>query len=383
MPIRIALLIVPAILTTTGCAGQDDPSPPAPTSQHYQATILRDDLQQPWGMTFLPDNQALVTEKSGRLTLIEVPTGNHLAEISGMPVVSVVGQGGLLDVEVDPQFSVTPWVYLSYVVEKDGLYGTEVGRGKLVGTRLEEFTTLFVALPKQSAGHHFGSRLVFDREEHLFITLGDRGERDEAQNLQSHPGSIIRIHKDGSLPADNPFVGPSAARPEIFSYGHRNVQGAALHPQTGELWAHEHGPQGGDEINVVSVGKNYGWPLVTYGKEYVTGFTIGESEREGFEDPRLQWTPSIAPSGMAFYHHKLIPEWEDSLLVGALKFQLLVRLTTADGVKEEERLFEQEFGRIRDVAVDSEGYVYLLTDATDGKLVRIGPGSGQPVDRGD
>lgn len=335
-----------------------------------------DGLNKPWGMAFLPNDQALISEKVGNLVLVDLRNRKKISTITGIPTINEIGQGGLLDVAIDPNFHKNAWVYLSYAKENDGLYGTEVGRGKLVNNTLEQFETLFIAQPKKSGPHHFGSRLVFDGPNYLYITLGDRGDRHEAQNVASHIGGIVRIAVD-SKKEQSPYIHNKDALPELYSYGNRNVQGAALHPITKELWAHEHGPQGGDEINIIRSGKNYGWPIITYGKEYGFGRDIGEgTHKEGIEQPVWQWTPSIAPSGMAFYNSDLIPQWKGNILVGALKYQMLVRLTI-DGnkVSEAERLYERKFGRIRDVKVDQQGFVYLLTDSSNGQLIRIGPGT--------
>lgn len=342
-----------------------------------ETNVVVSKLNKPWGMALLPNNQALITEKTGNLLLVNLSTGQKEYTVKGVPSIKEVGQGGLLDVAIDPNFSKTPWVYLSYVQGEDSLYGTEVGRGKLVDGELKNFETLFVAHPKKRGPHHFGSRLVFNKQGHLFITLGDRGDRGEAQNMESHIGGIARIDLPTHTTPSKPFMSDKKALPELYSMGNRNVQGAALHPLTGELWAHEHGPQGGDEINIIRAGKNYGWPIITYGKEYGRGSDIGEgTHKEGIEPPVLQWTPSIAPSGMTFYYGDAFPQWRGNILVGALKYQMLVRLSVdGEKVKEEERLFKDEFGRIRDVDVDHEGIVYLLTDSSNGQLIRIQPKS--------
>ena len=331
-------------------------------------------LEHPWGMAFLPDGRMLVTERPGRLRVIE--NGRLRAEpIAGLPPIAAQGQGGLLDVAPHPDFASNGWIYLSYAGAGPGGVGTEVGRGRLVDGRIDEWQRLFVLEPKSRNGRHFGSRLVFDRKGYLYITLGDRGDRDRAQDLADHAGAVIRLHDDGRVPADNPFVGNPAARPEIFSYGHRNLQGAALHPETGALWVHEHGPQGGDELNIVQAGANYGWPVITYGAEYVSGRPIGEgTHKEGMAQPLYHWTPSIAPSGMAFYTGDRFPQWRGDLFVGALKFQLLARLELdGDQVTAEERLLQGRLGRIRDVADGPDGFLYLLTDAPNGQLVRLEP----------
>jgi glucose/arabinose dehydrogenase len=339
----------------------------------FRTTTITDGLDHPWSMAFLPDGRILVTERPGRLRIIN--DGKLEPEpVSGLPPIAAHGQGGLLDVVLHPDFEENGFVYLSYAAGKHGRIGTEVGRGRLSGNRITDWQTLFRLDPKSLGGRHFGSRLVFDRNNHLFITLGDRGDRDRAQDLRDHAGSIIRLNDDGTIPDDNPFIDTPGARPEIYSYGHRNGQGAALHP-SGTLWMHEHGPQGGDEINIIASGRNYGWPVITYGKEYVTGSDIGEgTHRPDMQQPIHYWVPSIAPSGMAFYDGDKFPAWRGNLFVGALKFRLLARLTL-DGNKviDEERLLEDVLGRIRDVRTGPDGYIYLLTDDDNGKLARLEP----------
>lgn len=333
----------------------------------FKIDVISEDLNKPWGLTKLPDGRFLVTEKKGDLRIVELD-GSISPPIAGLPNIAAVGQGGLLDVTLHPQFSDNQLIYFSFVAGNSSSgYGTEVMRAKLSDNRLVDQKIIFTALPKVRGGRHFGSRLLFDNEGYLFISLGDRGVRDEAQNLASHIGTVVRILDDGSIPKNNPFVNTPNAKPEIFSYGHRNVQGMALHPKTGQAWAHEHGPQGGDEINVLTSGQNYGWPIVTYGAEYGTGFKIGEgTNKAGMQQPIHFWDPSIAPSGMAFF--------EEDLLVGALKYQLLARLTLQKTlVVKEQRLYEGQFGRIRDVKVfaDDNNAIYLLTDANSGKIIRL------------
>lgn len=363
----VAGVLTAAAVSLLALAAQERPA-------GYRVVKLVDGLAHPWSLAFLPDGRMLVTERPGRLRVIE--HGRLLPQaVAGLPAVAAHGQGGLLDVVPHPQFEDNHWVYLSYAAKGAGGYGTHVGRGKLEGTKLVQWQTLFQLEPKTGAGQHFGSRLVFDRDGHLFITLGDRGDRDRAQDLTDPAGSLLRLTDDGRVPADNPFVKRQDARPEIYSYGHRNLQGAALHPQTGRLWTHEHGPQGGDEVNVIRAGANYGWPLATYGREYVTGFKIGEGPRKpGMEPPLHYWVPSIAPSGMAFYTGDRLPGWRGSLFVGALKDQLLARLELdGERVVREERLLKGEIGRIRDVRDGPDGYLYLLTDQNPGALYRIQP----------
>jgi glucose/arabinose dehydrogenase len=340
----------------------------------FNVVTVTDGLKHPWGMAFLPDGGILVTERPGRLRLIKEGKLDP-APIGGLPEIAARGQGGLLDVVLHPQYESNGWIYLSYVSRGKGGFGTEVMRAKLKDHRLVDRELLFRLLPKSKTGRHFGSRLVFDRAGYLFITLGDRGERERAQKLGDHAGSVIRLHDDGRIPEDNPFRSIPGAQPEIFSYGHRNIQGAALHPETGVLWVHEHGPQGGDEVNIISAGANYGWPVITYGKEYVTGWDIGEGTRkEGMKQPLHVWVPSIAPSGMAFYTGDRFPQWRGDLFVGALKFQLLVRLKLeGERVVKEERYLQGELGRIRDVRSGPDGFLYLLTDAGNGSLIRLEP----------
>ena len=340
----------------------------------FRIATLIEGLVHPWSLAFLPGGRMLVTERTGRLRIVE--NERLLPDpVKGLPEITAKGQGGLLDVALHPEFTENGWVYLSYAVGDSTGIGTEVGRGRLRGNHITEWRTLFRLLPKSPSGHHFGSRLVFDKDGHLFITLGDRGDRYRAQDPTDHAGSVIRLYDDGRIPQDNPFVGQSGIQPEIYSIGHRNMQGAALHPTTGDLWVHEHGPQGGDELNIVRAGQNYGWPVITYGKEYGSGADIGEgTEKTGMEQPVRFWIPSIAPSGMTFYTGNKFPDWQGSLFIGALKYQLLVRLELeGNRVAKEERLLTGKLGRIRDVRMGPDGYIYLLTDESNGKLVRLEP----------
>jgi glucose/arabinose dehydrogenase len=331
-------------------------------------------LEHPWGHAFLPDNRIIITERPGRLRIVE---SGHLnpEPVAGLPAIAARGQGGLLDVALHPNFVTNQLVYLSYSAAGASGVGTEVARGKLVGNRLEDVEVIFRMTPKSKTGKHFGSRLIFDRKGYLYITLGDRGEKKRAQLSDDHAGSVIRLHDDGRVPADNPFVGRQGWQSEKFTFGHRNMQGAAIHPETGEVWTHEHGPQGGDEINIIRPGINYGWPMITYGVNYVTGTQIGEgTHKAGMAQPLYYWIPSIAPSGMTFYAGDKFPRWQGNLFVGALKDQMLVRLSlNGEKVVSEERLFKNLLGRIRDVSQGPDGYIYLLTDEADGMLVRIEP----------
>jgi len=329
---------------------------------------------QPSGLGWMPDGRMLVTERPGRLRI--VGSDGRLSEpVGGLPPIAASGQCGLLDVVLDPKFETNAVIYWSYAETGEGGNGTAVARGRLQGVQLQDVKVIFRQQPKVVSNLHCGGRLVFARDGRLFVTLGDRFSRKEdAQNLSNHLGKIVRIEADGSVPADNPFVGKSGAAPEIWSLGHRNVQGAALHPASGELWETEHGPQGGDEINVVDAGKNYGWPLVTYGRNYGSGTRIGEEgPKPGFEQPLWHWVPlSIAPSGMAFLTSDRYPGWKGSLFVGSLRDQQLLRLTL-DGRKvvAEERLLRNLKERVRDVRQGPDGWLYLLTDNADGRVIRV------------
>ncbi|MEE8305018.1 MAG: PQQ-dependent sugar dehydrogenase [Candidatus Tectomicrobia bacterium] len=348
-----------------------------PSAKHrFQVEVVTGNLRHPWGMAFLPGGDILVTERAGRLRLIK--GGRLLASpIAGLPRIKEKGQGGLLGITLHPDFQHNRWVYLSYAGKGKGGYGTEVLRGRLNGLQLHDVQIIFRALPKSGGGRHFGSRLVFGRDGSLYISLGDRGKRLAAQDLNDHRGSLIRLNDDGSVPSDNPFVGKPNVKPDIFTYGNRNMQGMVLHPFSGDIWAHEHGPQGGDEINIMQAGVNYGWPIITYGVNYGSGTKIGEgTHKAGMAQPIYKWVPSIAPSGMMFYTGNQFPGWQGNLFLGSLKFGLLVRLEV-DGnrITSEERLLNDRYGRIRDVVQGPDGYLYLLTDKRKGQLLRITPAS--------
>ncbi len=332
-----------------------------------------DGLRNPWGFAFLPDGDILVTERGGALRVIR---GGRLLDepVAGLPDLDQHGQGGLLDVALDPRFEENRLLYLSYAGRGEGGYSTEVLRGRLEGDSLQDPQVIFRAAPKTDGKRHFGSRLLFGPDDRLYVSLGDRGDRASAQDLSSHNGTLVRLNPDGSVPDDNPFVGRSDARPEIYTLGNRNMQGMALRPN-GQIWTHEHGPQGGDELNLVQAGVNYGWPVITYGRNYGIGTQIGEgTEKEGMAQPVHYWVPSIAPSGMTFYTGDAFPAWQGDLFVGSLKFGQLVRLTLdGDRVTAEERMLDDAFGRIRDVAQGPDGMLWLLTDERNGRLLRITP----------
>lgn len=350
---------------------------PEPTKAAVQVTELVSGLRNPWALAFLPDGQMLITEKSGNLRVLNAE-GQLSEPLDGTPEVADKGQGGLLDVVLSPSFEQDRFVYLSYA-ESDGKHaGTVVGRGRLAKdlTSLEAFTPFFHQEPKLSTGHHFGNRMVFAPDGMLYVALGENNQRSSSQDLDKLQGKIARLHPDGAIPDDNPFVGHLEARPEIWSYGHRNPQGMALNPWSGQLWAHEHGPRGGDEVNLIKSGRNYGWPLATYGINY-TGFAIPEAKGQvlsGTEPPLFWWKRSPAISGMAFYDADRFPQWQHSLFIGALRDKALIRLTLdGDTVVAEERLLQERNERIRDVRQGPDGYVYVLTDSSNGSLLRIAP----------
>jgi len=332
-------------------------------------------LENPWSIAFLPDGRMLVTERAGRLRLVSQDFKLDPKPIEGLPEVIANGQGGLFDVVLHPQHAQNGWIYWAYNAPGTGGWGTALARGKLQGHRMTEVQVLFSMQPKTRSAHHFGGRIVFDATGMVYLTLGDRGDKDRAQKLNDHAGSVIRLHDDGRVPNDNPFVQRAGALPEKWTLGHRNMQGAAIHPKSGELWTHEHGPQGGDEVNVIRPGLNYGWPVVTYGVNYGLGTKIGEGQsKPGMVQPLQVWVPSIAQSGMAFVSGSQFPQWQGSMLVGALRGQMLVRLTLeGDKVLSEERLFQGRPGRIRDVRMGPDGLVYLLTDDPQGALLRLEP----------
>lgn len=333
---------------------------------------ITDEMHHPWALTFLADGRLLVTERRGQLWRVDPATGER-QEIVGVPEVDHRNQGGLLDVLAHPAHTDNQWIYLTWAGRCDGGNATHLGRGRLVGARLVDFQTLHVATPCVDSGIHFGSRLAFDRNEHLYMTTGDRGERDRAQDLADHNGSVLRFHDDGLIPADNPFVDRADAKDAIFSYGHRNPQGATTHPHTGRVWIHEHGPRGGDEVNIPAPGENFGWPIQTYGREY-SGPEIAPDEVEGVTGPIHHWTPSIAPSGMTFYDHAATPAWQGNLFVGALAKRHLARLQLdGERVVSEERWLEERKWRIRDVEVGPDGALWVITDHADGRLLRLTP----------
>ena len=339
----------------------------------FRVQVAASGLDHPWALAFLPEGRMLVTERPGRMRIV-ARDGGLSAPLAGVPQVAAQGQGGLLDVVTDREFGANRTIYFCYSEPGEGGAGMAVARARLGEKALEEVRVIFRQQPKARGGAHFGCRIVQSRDGLLFITAGERYQRDRAQELSVHLGKVIRIRTDGSVPPDNPFVNRAGALPEIWSYGHRNPQGAALHPVTGALWVHEHGARGGDEINIPEAGKNYGWPVITHGIDY-SGAPIGIGKSApGMEQPRYFWVPSIAPSGMVFYSGDAFPAWKGNLFVGALAGQRLVRLEL-DGVavKHEERLLGELSERIRDVRAGPDGLIYVLTDSSSGRILRIEP----------
>lgn len=369
----IAFAAIACFAPTPENNAQSAPKSPTPRASDTpgKVTTVATGLEHPWGLEFLPDGRMLVTERPGRLRLVS-RDGKLSAPLAGVPGVYAQGQGGLLDVALDPAFAKNQTIYLSFAEPEDGLAGTAVARAKLGASGLTDVRVIYRQQPKVRGGGHYGSRIVFRRDGTMFVTQGDRmNYREQAQNLTSDLGKVVRINSDGSIPKDNPFLGRKDVRPEIWSYGHRNVQSAALHPDTGDLWTVEHGARGGDELNRPQAGKNYGWPVITYGIDY-SGAKIGEgTAKAGMEQPVYYWDPVIAPSGMIFYTGDAYPGWKGSAFIGSLQPGRLVRLQMQNGrVAREERYLDMD-QRIRDVAQGPDGLIYVITDEDDGKILRL------------
>jgi glucose/arabinose dehydrogenase len=373
----LVLLTLPVCAQNQSPAVQGQRSPtPASSALPGRIVDVARGLVHPWGLAFLPDGRMLVTERPGRLRIIN-KNGQPSAPLANVPNVLAEGQGGLLDVVLDPQFAQNQVIYLSYSEPgANGLAGTAVARARLTNSSLQDVKVIYRQQPKVVSGGHFGSRIVFRRDGTMFITQGDRFRySDQAQDLASGIGKVVRINRDGTIPRDNPFLKRKGARPEIWSYGHRNVQSAALHPDTGALWTIEHGARGGDEVNHPEPGKNYGWPVISYGREY-SGRPIGKglTAQKGMEQPVYYWDPVIAPSGMVFYTGDAYPGWKGSIFVGSLSPGGLVRLVLQNGrVVREERFLGELGERIREVEQGPDGLLYVLTDSPRGRIMRIEP----------
>ncbi|UZR99330.1 PQQ-dependent sugar dehydrogenase [Chondrinema litorale] len=338
----------------------------------YIADTVATELENPWGMAFLPNGSMLITERPGRLRMVK--DGKLLPkEITGLPEVFAEGQGGLLDIELHPDFENNSLLYLSYSAKGEGGSNTAVMRAKLEGNALTNQEVIFQATPFTEKNYHFGSRIKFDNDGYMYITVGDRGERDtNPQSIENFCGKVHRLYDDGKIPEDNPFVNEEGAVASIYSYGHRNLQGLAKHPVTGEIWEHEHGPQGGDEVNIIKAGANYGWPVISYGINYDNTILTEDTAKAGMEQPMHYWDPSIAPCGMAFVTSEKYPHWKNNLLVGSLKFRYLARCEVQDGkVVHEEKILDT-MGRVRAVEQAPDGYIYVAMESP-GLLVRIFP----------
>ncbi|WP_149240092.1 PQQ-dependent sugar dehydrogenase [Dyadobacter sp. 32] len=333
-------------------------------------------LKMPWATTFLPNGDLLVTERVGKLRLVKKGVLDP-QDISGLPEILYKGQGGLLDVQLHPDYAKNGWIYISYSSPKaegeegdDGGANTGLIRAKLKDHALTDVQKLFKALPNVKGGNHFGGRIVFDKKGYVFLSLGERGQKENAQNLGKDQGKVVRLHEDGKIPTDNPFVKTPGARPEIWTYGHRNPQGMTIHPTTGVIWAHEHGPQGGDELNIVQKGKNYGWPLITFGIDYDNSIISKDTARAGMEQPVTYWKPSIAPCGMTFVTSSQFKDWNGDLIVGSLKFQYLQHLTIKGNKVTGREIIFNKLGRVRDVRQGPDGNLYVVLE-NSGKIVRI------------
>ena len=372
--LTVATLLAASFLIATGTRGENTSF--ASSAGELEVRTVASGLVNPWSLAFLPDGRMLVTERPGRIRLV-TSEGQLSPPLKGVPEVFASGQGGLLDIAIDRSYAQNRTIYFCFAERTGGGGRTAVARAKLNdgGARLDEVKTIFRQEGPLSSGNHYGCRIVQANDGNLFVTLGEHfNHRNEAQNLGNHLGKLIRITPDGSVPADNPFVGRDGVRPEIWSYGHRNEQGLAINPASGDLWEIEHGPRGGDEVNIIGKGKNYGWPVIGYGIDY-SGEKIHDStSRDGMEQPIKYWVPSIAPSGMMFYTAKLFPKWTGSLFTGALAGRMLVRLAL-DGntVTGEERLLQNLNERIRDVRQGPDGALWLLTDNSAGRILRVSP----------
>ncbi|SDQ60553.1 PQQ-dependent sugar dehydrogenase [Flagellimonas zhangzhouensis] len=350
------------VLLSTSCAQNSDKGINIPKTLDFTADLVVGDLQNPWGMVFLPNNAILISEKTGKLILF---SSGKTTEIENPPEVYNRGQGGLMDIELHPNYVENGWIYFSHASPEGNDKGgnTAIMRARLKNNRLIDQEVLYKATPNSTRGQHFGSRIEFDNDGFLYFSIGERGNRDvNPQDITRDGGKIYRLHDDGNIPKDNPFMNEKGAKTAIYSYGHRNPQGLTLHPETGVLWEHEHGPRGGDEINIIQKGKNYGWPIVTYGVNYSGTKITNDTSKPGMEQPFYQWTPSIAPSGMTFVTSDKYPKWKGSLLVGSLAFQYLERLEIKDNkVVYREKLLDG-LGRVRNVRKAPDGYIYVAIE---------------------
>lgn len=352
------------------------PSSHSKDTQYGHLGVITEDLDVPWGMTFINPTTLLVTERSGRLLSLNINTGQYHT-IAGLPEdILSEGQGGLLDIAVDPD---SDWIYFTYSKNVDDQGATTLARGKLTDSTLTDWQDVFISRSRTSTNHHFGSRIAFDRQGHVFMSIGDRGVRENAQDLYNHAGTIVRLNVDGSVPQDNPFIADDDALNEIWSYGHRNPQGLYFNAETQQLWSNEHGPRGGDEINLISAGQNYGWPIISYGKEYYSFASVGEgTHKEGMIQPVKVYVPSIAPSSLMQYQGQAFPEWQGQLFSGALKLQHInkVTLNYQQQAIKEDRLFNDMAARIRHIIEGPDGFIYFSTDS--GRILMLSPNNESP-----
>jgi glucose/arabinose dehydrogenase len=372
--LTVAILLTASFLIVTGTRGEDTSF--ASSAGQLEVQTIAGGLVNPWSLGFLPDGRMLVTERPGRIRIVTAE-GQLSPPLKGVPEVFASGQGGLLDLAIDKSYAQNKTIYFCFAERTGGGGRTAVARARLNdgNGRLDDTKIIFRQEGPLSSGNHYGCRIVQAGDGNLFVTLGEHFTyRDEAQNLGNHLGKIIRIAPDGSVPSDNPFVGRADAKPEIWSFGHRNEQGLAINPASGDLWEIEHGPRGGDEVNIIGRGKNYGWPVIGYGIDYSGAKIHASSVKDGMEQPIKYWVPSIAPSGMMFYTAKLFPKWTGSLFSGALAGKMLVRLSlTGNAITGEERLLQNLNERIRDVRQGPDGALWLLTDSSAGRILRVSP----------
>ncbi|HEY0745746.1 MAG TPA: PQQ-dependent sugar dehydrogenase [Steroidobacteraceae bacterium] len=375
----VAICVRAADLAPEPVRGPPPPPQPAKLIKNgYKVTEIAKGLDHPWSMAFLPDGSILVTERVGRLRLIK---GGSLQPepIGGVPVVHTGSQAGLFDIVLHPNFAQNHIVYLTYAAGTKAANGTQVARARFDGSMLQDLHVIFKAMPLKDTDNHYGGRLAFLPDGTFALTIGEGFEyREKAQDLTSDLGKIVRLNEDGSVPQDNPFVGQASVRPEIYTWGHRNGQGLIFDAQSGRLYETEHGPRGGDELNIIVAHRNYGWPVITYGMDYSGAYVSPYTQREGLEQPVIYWSPSIAPSGLAIYHGNRFPAWHGDLFVGALAFKHLrrVHLDEHGNVIEQEQLLNDLHWRIRDVRAAPDGYIYACTDDTDGRVLRLEPASG-------
>ncbi|MFP4228361.1 MAG: PQQ-dependent sugar dehydrogenase [Salinivenus sp.] len=387
---RFLVVLLSLLLSACAYSGESEPNDSSSTmasdeevvmeqveseEETFRVVRLLDDIEHGWAVDWLPDGRMLVTERPGRILLVD---DEGATELSNVPEVWAENQGGMLDVRVAPNYEESGWIYFSYSMREDGEGGTVLSRAQLDGTSLTDVEEVYRQTPFLEPDYHFGSRIAFPDDGTLLVTMGERGQRREETVDIPTPttsvGTTVRLNMDGSVPDDNPFVGDEEGLDEVYSYGHRNQQGMAIHPETGDIWQHEHGPHGGDELNLIEPGANYGWPDVSYGDTYSDQKPIGGTEAEGVTNPVEYWDPSPALSGMTFYTGDKFPNWQNHLFMGALARQKVMRLTLdEDSVSAQEDLLSGELGRIRDVATGPDGYLYLLTDDPEGGLYRLEP----------